>query len=101
MKQAEGKLVVLDGVAGGTGKTRDLATKLKGLGWKSALVVDHTVDEVFLRAARNVVGIDVLPTMGANVYDILNHEVLAITRAGLEGLTRRLGGDDAGREQAA
>ncbi len=90
MKQAEGKLVVLDAVAGGTGKTRDLASQLKGLGWKSALVVDHTVDEVFLRAARNVVGIDVLPTMGANVYDIVRHDMLVVTTAGLEGLKARL-----------
>ena len=53
-KQAEGKLVVLDGVSGGTGKTKDLAAKLKALGWKSALVVDGAVDESFLRASRNI-----------------------------------------------
>ena len=90
MKQAEGKLVVLDGVGGGTGKTKDLAAKLKVLGWKSALVVDHTVDEGFLRASRNVIGLDVLPTMGANVYDIVRHDLLVVTTAGLEGLKQRL-----------
>lgn len=90
MKQGEGKLIVLDGVAGGSGKTKDLAAKLKGLGWKSALVVDHTVDEGFLRAARNVIGIDVLPTVGANVYDIIRHDLLVVTTAGLEGLKARL-----------
>src|ERR1700709_399738 len=40
-KQAEGKLVVLDGVGGGTGKTKDLKAKLASLGWKSALFVDQ------------------------------------------------------------
>ncbi len=90
MKQAEGKLIVLDGVGGGTGKTRDLAAKLKVLGWRSALVVDHVVDEGFLRAARNVIGLDVLPTMGANVYDIVRHDLLVVTSAGLEGLKQRL-----------
>jgi large subunit ribosomal protein L4 len=89
MKQSEGKLVVLDGVAGHA-KTRDLAAKLKGLGWKSVLVVDHTVDEGFLRAARNIIGIDVLPTIGANVYDIVRHDLLVVTTAGLEGLKARL-----------
>lgn len=90
-KQAEGKLVVLD-ATGVSGKTGELAKKFKTLGWSSALIVDGVVDQVFLRAARNIPGIDVLPTVGANVYDILNHDVLAITTAGIEGLKRRLNG---------
>ncbi len=89
-KLADGKLVVLD-EAVGTAKTGELAAKLRVLGWSSALIVDGTVDESFLRAARNLPKIDVLPSVGANVYDILNHDVLAITRAGVEGLQKRLG----------
>ena len=46
----------------------------------------------FLLASRNIPGIDVLPTVGANVYDILRHDVLAITTAGVEGLKERLNG---------
>ncbi|MFT9359227.1 50S ribosomal protein L4 [Acetobacter okinawensis] len=88
-KAAEGKLVVLD-TASGLTKTSELAKKLQGLGWGSALIVDASVDENFVRAARNLPKIDILPTIGANVYDILNHEVLAITQAGLEGLKERL-----------
>src|SRR5580698_9806245 len=88
-KQAEGKLIVLDGVTG-MAKTGELAKKLKALGWRSALVVDHAVDAGFLRASRNIPGLDVLPSLGANVYDILNHDVLAITTAGVEGLKKRL-----------
>ena len=46
---------------------------------------------MFLRAAsRNIVGFDVLPTMGANVYDILRHDVLVLTTAGVDGLKERL-----------
>lgn len=89
-KHAEGKLVILDAAAA-DGKTRPLVQRLKALGWDSALVVDSTVDTGFLRAARNIPGIDVLPTVGANVYDILRHDVLAITTAGVEGLKARLG----------
>ena len=88
-KARDGKLVVLD-VAAGQAKTKVLAAKLKALGWSSALIVDHTVDEDFLRASRNIIGVDVLPTIGANVYDILAHDVLAITTAGVEGLKERL-----------
>ena len=90
MKQSEGKLVVLDEVGAGSGKTKDLAAKLKQLGWTSALVVDRTVDDGFLRAARNLIGINVLPTVGANVYDIVRHDLLVVTTAGLEGLKERL-----------
>ena len=50
------------------------------------------MDDGFLRASRNIPGIDVLPTVGANVYDILHHDVLAITTAGVEGLKERLNG---------
>ncbi|MFL5283350.1 MAG: 50S ribosomal protein L4 [Rhodopila sp.] len=88
-KLAENKLVVLD-TAKATTKTADLAKKIKALGWSSALIIDGTVDPEFLRAARNIPKVDVLPTIGANVYDILNHDVLAITTAGLEGLKARL-----------
>lgn len=88
-KAADGKLVVLD-TANGVSKTREVAAKLKALGWSSALIVDGAVDEQFARAVANLPKIDVLPTIGANVYDILNHDVLVITRAGLEGLKERL-----------
>jgi large subunit ribosomal protein L4 len=89
-KQVDGKLVVLD-AANGTAKTGELAKKLKALGWSSVLIVDHVVDAGFLRASHNIPGIDVLPTIGANVYDVLKHDVLAITTAGIEGLKQRLG----------
>jgi large subunit ribosomal protein L4 len=90
-KQAEGKLVVLDAAAG-NGKTGALAKQIQALGWASALIIDHTVDENFLRATRNIHTLHVLPTIGANVYDILKHDVLAITAAGIEGLKTRLSG---------
>jgi len=88
-KQADGKLVVLDAANGAT-KTRELVAKLKVLGWTSTLIVDHEIDGGFLLASRNIIGLDILPTIGANVYDILNHDVLAITTAGLAGLKERL-----------
>jgi large subunit ribosomal protein L4 len=88
-KLADGKLVVLD-AAVADGKTGELQAKLRVLGWASALVMDRAVDAGFLRASRNIVGLDVLPTVGANVYDILAHDVLAITTAGIDGLKERL-----------
>ena len=71
-------------------KTSELAKKLKNFNLSSALIIDHIVDEGFARAVRNLSRIDVIPVIGANVYDILNHETLVITRAGLAGLEERL-----------
>jgi large subunit ribosomal protein L4 len=90
-KAAEGKLVVLENAAlGSDAKTSAMAAKVKALGWKSVLVVDVAADENFARCVRNLPKVQVLPTIGANVYDILNHEVLAVTRAGVEALKERL-----------
>ena len=90
-KHAEGKLVVLDAAAfDGEAKTSAVAAKLKALGWASALVVDAEVNEGFLRVTRNLPKVQVLPTIGANVYDILQHDVLAVTRAGVAALEARL-----------
>ena len=90
-KAAEGKLVVLDTAAlPSDAKTGAVAKQLKALGWTSALVVDAAADENFARVVRNLPKVQVLPTIGANVYDILNHDVLAVTRAGVEALKERL-----------
>jgi large subunit ribosomal protein L4 len=95
-KAAEGKLVVLDTAAAGSdAKTAAMAKQLKALGWTSALVVDATVDEGFARVTRNLPRVNVLPTIGANVYDILQHDVLAVTRAGVAALAARLNGETA------
>ncbi len=91
MKAQEGKLVVIENVSvGDDAKTGATAKRLAALGWSSALVVDAAVDQGFLRVVRNIPKVDVLPTIGANVYDILNHDVLAVTRAGVEALKERL-----------
>lgn len=88
-KARDGKLVVID-VPAEAAKTAQLAKQVKALGWTSALVVDATPAEGFVRAARNLPKVQVMPTVGANVYDILNHDILAVTRAGVEALKERL-----------
>jgi len=100
-KAREGKLVVLDRAVA-EGKTASLRRQVAALGWQSVLVVDGAIlDEGFLRAARNIPGVDVLPTIGANVYDILRHDVVAVTRDGVAGLARRLGAAANGEEPRA
>ena len=89
-KAKAGELVVID-TADAEGKTAALAKQVKNLGWKRALIIDGAeVNEGFARAARNIEGLDVLPSMGANVYDILRRDTLVITKAGVEALEARL-----------
>jgi large subunit ribosomal protein L4 len=89
-KAKAGALVVIDEAAS-NGKTSELAKQVANLGWKRALVIDGAnVNETFAQAARNIDGLDVLPTMGANVYDILKRDTLVITKAGVEALEARL-----------
>tara|TARA_B100001287_G_scaffold182477_1_gene153938 strand:+ start:985 stop:1602 length:618 start_codon:yes stop_codon:yes gene_type:complete len=89
-KAKEGALVILD-KATASGKTSELAKQVKDLGWKRALVIDGTqVNDDFAQAARNIEGLDILPTIGANVYDILKRDTLVLTKAGLEALEARL-----------
>ena len=89
-KAKTGNLVIIDD-ATSDGKTAALAKQVKNLGWKRALIIDGaSVNENFLQAARNIEGLDILPTMGANVYDILKRDTLVITKAGIEALEARL-----------
>lgn len=89
-KAKAGELVVIES-ASSDGKTAALAKQVKNLGWKRALIIDGAdVNQDFLQAARNIEGLDILPTMGANVYDILKRDTLVITKAGIEALEARL-----------
>ena len=85
-----GELVILDAATLAEAKTGMLAKTLQERGWKRVLIIDDTVDANFALAARNIEGIDLLPTMGANVYDILRRDTLVITKAGIEALEARL-----------
>ena len=90
-KAQAGELVVLDAAEMAEAKTGKLAKAVKELGWKRALVIDGAeVNENFARAAANIEGLDVLPSMGANVYDILKRDTLVLTKAGVEALEARL-----------
>lgn len=89
-KAKAGELVVID-TATSEGKTSALAKQVKNLGWKRALVIDGAeVNAGFLKAARNIQGLDVLPSMGINVYDILRRDTLVLTKAAVEALEARL-----------
>jgi large subunit ribosomal protein L4 len=90
-KQQGGQLIILDDAKLESGRTRDLADKLAKFDAKSILFVTGAeVDAGFARAAQNLIGIDVLPQQGANVYDILKHDALVLTKDAAAALEERL-----------
>jgi large subunit ribosomal protein L4 len=89
-KQAEGKLVVLDAIKTDKIKTKTMAAKLAKIGSSILFIDGANVDVNFNLSVRNIPHVSVLPEGGANVYDILRHDTLVLTTAGVEQLTARL-----------
>ena len=90
-KQADGKLIILDEAKTSEPRTKPVATALEKLGLTSALIVDsEELDGNLILATRNIPGIDLLPQMGANVFDILRRDKLVLTRTAVEQLQERL-----------
>lgn len=90
-KQADGKLFILADTNVAELKTKDLVAKFAALGFTAPLFIDgEAVNENFAKAARNIKGVDVLPQIGANVYDILRHSELVLTQDAVKLLEARL-----------
>lgn len=90
-KAAEGKLIILDEAKVASHKTQPMAAAMKGMGLNSALIIaGNEVDANFARAAANLPRIDVLPSQGVNVYDIIRRDTLVLTKDAVEALTERL-----------
>lgn len=89
-KAKSGDIVILDKAASEQGKTAGLREAFGKLSLQNALIIDGaTLDASFVRAARNIPNIDVLPVQGINVYDILRRKKLVLTKAALEALDQR------------
>jgi large subunit ribosomal protein L4 len=90
-KAAAGQLIVVENAVSETGKTKDLLASMKALGIEKALFIDGPeVDVKFALASRNIIGLDVLPQQGANVYDILRRDTLVLTKDAVKHLEERL-----------
>ncbi len=92
--KAKGGLVVVDSLELKDAKTKALAAQFGANGWNGkVLVIDgDAVENGFRLAAGNIRGVNVLPAVGANVYDILNHDTLILTKAAVEKLEARFNG---------
>jgi len=87
-------LVVVDSLSLKDAKTKVLKGHLDkaGLTGKVLVIDGESVDEGFKKAAGNLPGVNVLPAIGANVYDILNHDTLVLTKDAVAKLEARFNG---------
>ena len=85
------ELIIIDDALMAAPKTSELRAQLAKMGVTNCLIVGGaTIDENFAKAARNIPNIDVLPSQGANVYDILRRDQLVLTKAAVAALEERL-----------
>ena len=90
-KAKDGSLVIIDSEKLAAAKTNAFAKQLKKLEIASALFVGATeLDENFVKSAANIANVDVLPTIGLNVLDILKHEKLVLTADAVKAVEARL-----------
>jgi large subunit ribosomal protein L4 len=89
-KAKDGGIMVLDKASLADPKTKGLSERFSKLEITNALIVDGAeIDTNFRNAARNIPHVDVLPVQGINVYDILRHGKLVLTKAALDALEAR------------
>lgn len=90
-KQKDGTLFIIESDAVKAPKTKALAAAFKKNGWDAPLIIGGAkLDEGFAKAARNIIHVDVLPHQGANVYDILRHKQLVLTKDAVKLLEEKL-----------
>lgn len=89
----EGNLVVIEDWKLDKPKTKDLAASLKKLGLEGkTLIVDSLENENLMLSTRNLQRAKVVNSFGLNIYDLLYHEKLVISKAAAAELEQLLGG---------
>ncbi|MEJ7934307.1 50S ribosomal protein L4 [Sphingobium sp. AN558] len=92
-KVKDGSLTIIDSLDVAEGKTKALVASLAKLNLTKVLFIDgDAVNVSFAKASANIIGVDLLPAVGANVYDILKADSLVLTRAAVEKLEARFNG---------
>ena len=84
-KVASGDFIVLDDLQFDAPKTKSVVKMLGDFGVDAkSLIITLDENENVELSSRNIPGVMAINTMGLNVYDILNHTKLFITKAAIE-----------------
>jgi large subunit ribosomal protein L4 len=86
----ENKVILVDNLELKSSKTKDFVSALEKFTGKSYFVVDGTLNDNFVKASSNLGHVSAVPTVGINVYDIIKHDYLVITKSGLNNVELRL-----------
>ena len=98
-KVAANEMIVVDAAELASAKTKDLKAALANMGSGSALIMDSgAINGNLQLAANNIVGVDCILADGANVYDILRHDRLIMTKAAAKALSARFAGEPQAQE---
>lgn len=90
-KHNAGKLIIVDSLQIKAPKTSDMKKKLENMNLSSVLFIDAAaIDQNFGNAISNLIYVDALPVIGANVYDIIRHDALVLTKEAVKSLEERL-----------
>jgi len=90
----EGSLTVLDAFQMDAPKTKEFINVMGRFEWNDVLVItgeDNTKGDAVFKSAQNIDKVTVLPVEGLNVYDILKHQNLVLTKGAIDGVMARLG----------
>jgi large subunit ribosomal protein L4 len=86
----EGRLIVCDSLDLPEIKTKALAGTLEALqADKKSLVVDAVENQKLVKSIRNLENHHYLPPEGVNVYDLLRHDHLIVSKAAAKALEAR------------
>jgi large subunit ribosomal protein L4 len=88
LRAREGNVTVVDDFALEAPRTRTVAGFMKsaGLSGKKVCFITDQANETVVKSCRNLAGVEVLSGGGLNVYDLMNAQVLVVTRGALKGL---------------
>lgn len=90
-KMNEGKLIIVDSLKLAATKTAEMKKKLDNMKLSSVLFIDaEAIDLNFGNAINNLIYVDAMPAIGANVYDIIKHDTLVLTTEAVKSLEARL-----------
>ena len=87
----EKKIVLMEDMRAEKGKTKEVNTYFKKMGWDKALLVDETQDKNFKKACRNLKKFKFISIEGLNVYDLLKFDRLVLTSSTLKTLSKKCG----------
>ena len=89
LKYSQESMIILDSAKLDSYKTTNLSKKLSNLNVKSVLIVDNELDQNLINSAAGLINVNVLPIKGLNVYDILKHQILIISKDAIDTLEKR------------